>query len=231
VGWSPPSGGVAAPHARVTTVLIADDEAMLRDGFRALLDSDPAIEVVAEAGDGDTAVAAAIRLRPDLVLMDVRMPILDGIAATRRIVDAVPETKVLILTTFDNDELVADALRAGASGFLLKSAAGRTLVNAVKEVVAGESLLAPEVTRRLIERFLSTTSTPDAVALLTERERDVLRGIGRGLTNAEIAAQLFVGVATVKSHINALFAKLGIRDRANAVVIAYEAGLVRVGER
>jgi DNA-binding NarL/FixJ family response regulator len=215
----------------MTTVLIADDEAMLRDGFRALLETDTTIDVVGEASDGDAAVVEASRLLPDLVLMDVRMPKLDGIAATRRIVHAVPTTKVLILTTFDDDELVADALRAGASGFLLKSAAGRTLVNAVKEVVAGESLLAPEVTRRLIERFLSSQRSPEALALLTERERDVLRGIGRGLTNAEIAGELFIGVATVKSHVNALFAKLGVRDRANAVVIAYESGLVRVGER
>ena len=217
---------------RMISVVIADDQALLREGFRALLDADPGISVVGEASDGAEAVDEARRTRADLVLMDVRMPVLDGITATRRIVESGLPCKVLILTTFDEDELVASALQAGASGFLLKSTAGRTLVHAVKEVIAGESLLAPEVTRRLIERFLATSAGgAGATAQLTERERQVLRGIGRGLTNAEIAQELVVGIATVKTHINTMFAKLGIRDRANAVIIAYESGMVRLGDR
>lgn len=213
------------------SVCVADDQALLREAFRALLEADPGITVVAEAADGHEAVREVLRCRPDLVLMDIRMPGLDGIAATEQITRAGAATKVLVLTTFDDDELVASALQAGASGFLLKSTAGRRLVQAVKEVAAGESLLAPEVTRRLVERFLVHAGTPArSLAALTPREREVLRGIGRGLSNAEIAAELVVSVATVKSHINGLFATLGIRDRANAVVVAYESGLVRVGE-
>ena len=213
------------------SVLVADDQELLRDGFRALLETDAEITVVAEAGDGRQAVEQARRSRPDVVLMDIRMPVLDGVAATREIVDA-GLSRVLVLTTFDEDELVAGALRAGASGFLLKSTAGRKLVDAVKAVVAGESLLAPEITRRLIERFVVAPSSAVRVpADLSDREVEVLRAIARGLSNSEIATELFLSVATVKSHINTLFAKLGVRDRANAVVFAYESGLVLPGDR
>lgn len=215
----------------MTSVVVAEDQAMLRAGFRALIDADPSIEVVGEAGDGREAVREALRARPDVVVMDIQMPVLDGISATREIVKAGVPARVLILTTFDDEALVASALRAGASGFLLKSTAGRTLTEAIRQVAAGESLLAPELTRRLIERFLVAADGPArAVESLTEREREVLRGIGRGRSNAEIAADLFVGVATVKTHINSLFAKLDLRDRANAVVVAYESGLVRIGD-
>lgn len=213
------------------SVVVAEDQTLLREGFRSLLESDSSIEVVGEASDGREAVREVLRARPDVVLMDIQMPVLDGISATREIVDAGVPSRVLILTTFDDEELVASALRAGASGFLLKSTAGRSLASAIKQVAAGDSLLAPELTRRLIERFLVAASrSPHALDSLTDRERDVLRCIGRGRSNAEIAAELYVGVATVKSHINTLFAKLGIRDRANAVVVAYESGLVRIGD-
>jgi DNA-binding NarL/FixJ family response regulator len=215
----------------MTSVVVAEDQALLREGFRALLESDPSIQVVGEAGDGRDAVREVLRARPDVVLMDIQMPVLDGISATRAIVEAGAPSRVLILTTFDDEELVASALRAGASGFLLKSTAGRSVVSAIKQVAAGDSLLAPELTRRLIERFLVAAATSShTLEWLTDRERDVLRCIGRGRSNAEIAAELYVGVATVKSHINTLFAKLGIRDRANAVVVAYESGLVRIGD-
>jgi len=215
----------------MTSVVVAEDQALLREGFRSLLETDPSIEVVGEASDGRAAVREVLRARPDVVLMDIQMPVLDGITATREIVASGVPSRVLILTTFDDEELVASALRAGASGFLLKSTAGRSLASAIKQVAAGDSLLAPELTRRLIERFLvASSSAPHALDSLTDRERDVLRGIGRGRSNAEIAAELYVGIATVKTHINTLFAKLGIRDRANAVVVAYESGLIRIGD-
>lgn len=215
----------------MVSVVVADDQALLREGFRLLLDADPAIEVVGEAADGREAVAAVGRAAPDVVLMDIRMPVIDGIEATRQVVASGSASRVLILTTFDDEELVADALRAGASGFLLKDTAGHALVEAVKRVAAGDALLAPVLTRRLIERFLLSAVSPvPAIDALTPREREVLRAIGRGRSNDEIATELYIGVATVKTHINTLFAKLGVRDRANAVVVAYESGLVQVGE-
>lgn len=216
-------------------VLLADDQAMVRGGFRLILESEPGIIVAGEAGDGTQAVALARSLRPDVVLMDIQMPILDGLAATRRILgepfgSAPP--KVLILTTFERDEYVFEALRAGASGFLLKNAPPEDLIEAVRVVVAGDALLAPSVTRRIIEEFARRAPVPPrspALDGLTEREVDVLRELARGLSNAEIAERLFVGEATVKTHVSHLLAKLSLRDRAQAVVFAYESGLVRPG--
>ncbi len=215
----------------VIDVLLAEDQALLRDGFRAIVDADPDMQVVGEAGDGAEAVSIARRQRPDVVVMDVRMPVMDGITATRHITDAQLPCRVLILTTFDEDELVAGALRAGAAGFLLKSAAGRNLVEAIKAIDRGEALLAPEITRRLFERLVLTTNdaAKERTDQLTTHEREVLAAIGRGMSNNEIADALFLGVSTVKSHVNTLFAKLGVRDRAQAVVVAYESGLVQVG--
>lgn len=219
-------------------VLLADDQAMVRAGFRLILESEPDLEVVGEAEDGAGAVAAAQSLRPDVVLMDIQMPILDGIAATRRLVGSAREdsdlaTRVLILTTFERDEYIFAALRAGASGFLLKNAPPEDLIAAVRVVAAGDALLAPSVTRRIIAEF---AALPPAAALspelsgLTEREVETLRLVARGLTNAEIAARLFVGESTVKTHVSNVLAKLGLRDRVQAVVWAYEGGVVRVGE-
>jgi DNA-binding NarL/FixJ family response regulator len=217
-------------------VLLVDDQALVRSGFRMLVEAQPDMEVVAEAADGHEAISEAIRTRPDVVLMDVRMPRMDGIEATGRITHAAAglESKVLILTTFDLDEYVFRGLRAGASGFLLKDVTPEDLVRAIRVVAEGESLLSPSVTRRLIEEFVRTPevpgSPPPELASLTEREREVLGLVGRGLANREIADRLFVSMATVKTHVNRLFAKLGLRDRAQAVVVAYEAGLVRPGE-
>jgi DNA-binding NarL/FixJ family response regulator len=213
-------------------VLVADDQALVRGGFRAILNADPAIDVVAEAGDGAEAVAAVAARDPDVALVDVRMPGMDGIEATRRIVASGSRCRVLILTTFDLDEHVYDAFHAGATGFLLKTVSPEALTAAVHAAYAGESLLAPAITRRLIERF--TCSTPpredSRLALLTERESEVLRLIARGLSNAEIAATLFVSNGTVKTHVGRILAKLGLRDRVQAVVLAYEAGLVTTGD-
>jgi DNA-binding NarL/FixJ family response regulator len=206
----------------------------VRTGFRMILGAEPDLEVVGEAADGDEAVALAARLRPDVVLMDIRMPRLDGLAATRKVL-ALPatQTRVLILTTFDQDEYVFEALRAGASGFMLKTAPADQLVAGVREVAAGEALLAPTITRRLIERFAQTLE-PDLVPPrgydeLTAREREVLLLVARGLSNAEIAAELVVESSTVKSHVASLLGKLGVRDRVGAVVLAYESGLVGRG--
>ncbi len=218
-------------------VVIADDQAMVRAGFRLILESDGDIEVVGEAEDGAGAVAAVESLRPDVVLMDIQMPLLDGIAATRRLLQpddgSDPPSRVLILTTFERDDYIFAALRAGASGFLLKNAPPEDLIEAVRVVAAGDALLAPSVTRRIIAEFALTpapmTPAPE-LATLTERERDTLRLIARGLTNAEIAERLFVGESTVKTHVSNVLAKLGVRDRVQAVVFAYESGLVRVGE-
>ena len=214
-------------------VLLADDQVLVRSGFRLILDAQDGLEVVGEADDGRAAVEQARELRPDVVLMDVRMPVLDGIAATTRVVAEGLAGHVLVLTTFDEDRIVYDALKAGASGFLLKTAPPAQLVDAVRTVSAGEALLAPALTRRLIEDFVRRPPPGDAVparlAELTEREREVLALIARGLSNGEIAATLFLSGATVKTHVNRIFQKLQLRDRVQAVVLAYETGLVRPG--
>jgi DNA-binding NarL/FixJ family response regulator len=216
-------------------VLIVDDQALVRGGFRSILDGQDDIEVVGEAEDGNEAVEAAGRLRPDVVLMDVRMPGVDGIEATRRIAALGLDARVLVLTTFDVDDYVYDAMKAGASGFLLKSAPPRQLAEAVRTIAAGDALLAPSVTRRLVEQFVKRpppgAAIPPGLETLTERELDVLRVLARARSNAEIAAELFVSEATVKSHVNRLLGKLDLRDRAQAIVLAYESGLVEPGSR
>ncbi len=215
-------------------VVLADDQALVRGGFRLILDAEDDLAVSGEAGDGREAVDRCRELRPDVVLMDVRMPVLDGIAATKAIVAEGLAGNVLVLTTFDEDRIVYDALQAGASGFLLKTAPPAQLVDAVRTVAAGEALLAPTVTRRLIEEFVRRPPpgemAPGKTVELTEREREVLTLIASGLSNAEIAATLVVSGATVKTHVNRILAKLDLRDRVQAVVLAYELGLVRAGE-
>jgi DNA-binding NarL/FixJ family response regulator len=216
-------------------VLIADDEAMVRAGFRMILEAEQGIEVVGEADDGERAVHESERLRPDVVVMDIQMPGKDGVAATREIVDRLPDPpRVLVVTTFDIDEYVYEALRAGASGFLLKNSPPEELARAIRVVATGESLLSPSVTRRLIEDVASRPRTPAAapaaMAELTDREREVLILVARGLSNAEIAARLFVSIGTVKTHVARLLMKLGLRDRVQVVVLAYESGLVTPGE-
>lgn len=212
-------------------VALADDQELVRTGFRLILESEGDLTVAGEAEDGAQAVELVRRERPDVVLMDVRMPVLDGIAATARIVAAGLPTRVLVLTTFDLDEVVFEALRAGAAGFLLKTGPADELVRAVRVVASGESLLSPSVTRRLVEEFARRPSgaPPAAVDELTPRELDVLRLIARGLSNAEIAAELVVEPSTVKSHVASILAKLGLRDRVQAVVAAYESGLIVAG--
>jgi len=213
----------------VIRILLADDQALVRGGFRMILDAEPDLEVVAEAADGREAVERALETRPDLVLMDIRMPLLDGIEATRQLLAALPATRVLILTTFDLDEYVVEAFRTGASGFLLKTAPPQHLVAAVRTVQEGDALLAPASTRRLIEQVARPPAEPAALEQLTAREHHVLRLLARGLTNAEIAAELVVEPSTVKSHVASVLAKLDLRDRVHAVVFAYESGLVRAG--
>jgi DNA-binding NarL/FixJ family response regulator len=212
------------------TVLIADDQDLVRAGFRALVDSAPDLAVVAEAGDGLSAVQAAGRTRPRVALMDIRMPRLDGVEATRRTLAASPETRVIMLTTFDLDEYVYGALRAGASGFLLKDIRPEDLLEAIRVVARGEALLAPSVTRRLIEEFAGRPE-PRRLDGITERELDVLRLIAAGLSNTEITERLHVSMATVKTHIGRLLAKLQARDRAQLVIAAYEADLMRARGR
>ena len=216
------------------SVLLVDDQALVRSGFRLIIDAQDDMEVVGEAADGRAAIEEASRLHPDVVLMDVRMPEVDGIAATRSIVGERPEARVLVLTTFDEDRIVYDAMKAGASGFLLKSAPPAQFIDAVRTVAAGEALLAPSVTRRLVEDFVRRPPPGEAsterLADLTDREREVLTLIGRGRSNAEIAGELYVSGATVKTHVNRILSKLGLRDRVQAVVLAYETGLVRPGE-
>jgi DNA-binding NarL/FixJ family response regulator len=215
-----------------TRVLIADDQALMRGGFRMILDAQDDIEVVGEAIDGEDAIRQFAALKPDVVVMDVRMPAMDGIEATRRLAAGDPPARVLILTTFDLDEYVYRALRAGASGFLLKDRPPEELVAAVRVVAAGDALLAPSVTRRLIEEFAQRADPPPppaAMAELTDREREVLMCMGRGMSNREIARELYVAETTVKTHVGRVLQKLDLRDRAQAVVVAYESGLVRPG--
>jgi DNA-binding NarL/FixJ family response regulator len=210
-------------------VVLADDQTLVRAGFRLILGAEHDVEVVGEAGDGEEAVAVASETDPDVVLMDIRMPKLDGIEATRRLLTGASRTRVLMLTTFDLDEYVVDAFRAGASGFLLKTAPPHQLVAALRTVHEGDALVAPASTRRLIEEFARPPVDPVALVELTAREREVLRLLARGLTNAEIAAELVVEPSTVKSHVASVLAKLDLRDRVQAVVFAYESGLVRAG--
>ena len=212
------------------SVLVADDQELVRTGFRVILDSEPDIDVVGEAGDGREAIEAAKQLKPDVVLMDIRMPVLDGLAATRRIVTS-PDSRprILILTTFDLDEYVFEALRAGASGFMLKDNPADQLITAIRVVAEGEALLAPQITRRLISQFARRPSAarPEELQLLTDRETEVLKLVGRGLSNSEIAGELHVAETTVRTHVGHLLTKLGLRDRVQAVVLAYESDLIR----
>ena len=214
-------------------VLLVDDQPLVRAGLRTLLDEEADIEVAGDATNGEEAVAAVTALAPDVVFMDIRMPVLDGLEATRRITARGCAARIVILTTFDLDEYVFQALRAGASGFLLKDATGDEIVRAVRIAASGDALLAPSVTRRLIERFSGHTPSADAphLRLLTERERDVLLLVARGLSNGEIAARLFLRETTVKTHVAHLLDKLELRDRVQAVVLAYESGLVEPGLR
>jgi DNA-binding NarL/FixJ family response regulator len=212
----------------VTTILLADDQELVRTGLRMILGAEDDLTVVAEATDGRQAVDLARSALPDIVLMDIRMPGMDGIEATRRITASACDTRVIMLTTFDRSRLVYDSLVAGASGFLLKDAPADQLVGGVRAIARGEQLLAPSITRRLVEEFTRAGrgGTPAGYELLTEREAEVLVLVARGLSNAEIAAELFVSVHTVKTHVARLLAKLGLRDRVQAVVLAYEHGLV-----
>ncbi|WIB25959.1 response regulator transcription factor [Curtobacterium sp. MCSS17_015] len=223
----------------VIRVVLADDQDLVRAGFRVILESEPGVQVVAEAADGAAAVAAVAAHRPDVICLDVQMPGVDGLEAARRITAGDHPPAVLVLTTFDTDEYLFDALAAGASGFLLKNASPEKLIEAVRTVAGGDALLAPDVTRRVISRATTATSPGvsgpapaqvGALSGLTERETEVLRLLGRGLSNAEIAGTLFVGEATVKTHVSNVLQKLGVRDRIQAVVWAYEHGVVRSGE-
>ena len=222
------------------SVLLADDQPLLRRGFRMILEAEDGVTVAGEAGDGAEAVELARRVRPDVVLMDIRMPGMDGIEATRRITAAEPGVRVLVLTTFDLDEYAFGALQAGASGFLLKDVRPHELVAAVRTVASGDAVVSPRVTRRLLEEYAQQLPVADAagpgadrypqLASLTEREREVLAVVAQGLSNTEIAASLFVSETTVKSHVGRILAKLGLRDRVQIVVLAYESGLVRPGK-
>jgi DNA-binding NarL/FixJ family response regulator len=216
-------------------LVVADDQELVRDGFCSILGREPDLEIVGQAADGVAAVAEAARTRPDVVLLDVRMPVMDGLQAGRRILAAAGPPRILMLTTFDADEYVYEAMRSGASGFLLKDVRSGELVEAVRTVAAGQSLLSPVITRRLIERFVRAGPPVDAQPLasapLTSREREVLLLIAQGLSNAEIAGRLYLSEATVKTHVNRLLAKLALRDRVQAVVFAYETGLVTPGAR
>ncbi|WP_371781945.1 response regulator [Streptosporangium subroseum] len=216
-------------------ILLADDQALVRTGFRMILENAEDMQVVGEAGDGAEAAAMALELQPHIVLMDVRMPEVDGVDATRLICarDDVGRTRVLILTTFDLDEYVYAALQAGASGFLLKDTLASDLLSAIRMVARGDAVVAPSATRRLLERYVGTASAPVTstadLSVLTEREREVLGLIARGLSNAEIAGRLYLSEGTVKTHVSRILSKLGLRDRVQAVVHAYECGLVRAG--
>jgi DNA-binding NarL/FixJ family response regulator len=213
------------------SVVVADDQELVRTGFRVILNSEPDIEVVGEAADGQEAIASAKQLGPDVVLMDIRMPVLDGLTATRRIVTG-PDSRprVLILTTFDLDEYVYEALRSGASGFMLKDNPANELLMAIRVVAEGEALLAPQITRRLISEFARrrpSNARPEQLQILTERETEVLKLVAHGLSNSEIASELHVAETTVRTHVGHLLTKLGLRDRVQAVVLAYESGLIR----
>jgi len=215
-------------------VLIADDQALVRSGFRMILEARDDLAVVGEAENGAQAIDLARELQPDVVLMDVRMPVLDGVEATRRLLETGSEARVIILTTFDLDEYVFEALRAGASGFLLKDVQPAQLVEAIRVVASGEALLAPSITRRLLDRFAASLAasergTPPELDSLTPRELEILRLIACGLSNSEIARKLFVSETTVKTHVSSVLRKLHLRDRVQAVVLAYEAGLVKPG--
>jgi DNA-binding NarL/FixJ family response regulator len=216
------------------SVLLVDDDDLMRAGLRAVLSTDATIEVVGEAADGDEAVAAVERLRPEVVLMDLRMPNQDGISATRKILERSPGVKVLVLTTFEDDDYIFGSLAAGASGFLLKRTQPEDLIGGIHTVAAGDSLLSPSVTRRVVDRMTHhppTDVAPDKrLAELTPRERDVLELIARGLSNREIAARLIVEESTVKTHVKRILMKLGLRDRIHVVIVAYESGVVRPGE-
>ena len=220
---------------RETRVLIVDDQAMIRAGFRSLLDGQSDVRVIADAADGRDALVKAAQFDPDVVLMDIRMPVLDGLSATRHLVESGSRARIIVLTTFDLDEYVFDALRAGASGFLLKDATAEELIHAIRTVAAGESLLDPAVTQRVIDAFVHAPSPSPArakaLATLTDREREVLLVIAQGLSNSEIAETLVVTEATAKSHVSNVLNKLQLRDRVQAVVWAYETGLVRPGTR
>jgi DNA-binding NarL/FixJ family response regulator len=214
------------------SILIVDDEALVRTGLQMICDSSPELMVIGEAVDGADAVEKAEQLRPDVVLMDIRMPVMDGVEATRRIMAASSSARVIVLTTYDLDEYAYSALKAGASGFLLKDLHGHELIEAIKVVGKGDALLAPSLTRRLLDRYASTFSdalhtNPDLLCNLTHRELEVLKLVARGLTNHEIAMELVVTEATVKTHISAILRKLNLRDRVQAVVFAFEIGLVR----
>lgn len=215
-------------------ILVVDDQAMIRSGLRMILESEPDMTVIGEAEDGDSAVAAARRHSPDVILMDVRMPGSDGLEATRRILDGQRPhlPRIVVLTTFDADEYVYGALRAGASGFLLKDAPAEDLISALRVVARGDALLDPKVTRRVIEEFASRGggSPAEGLSELTDRELEVLRLVAKGRSNAEIAEDLYVSETTVKTHVSHILAKLGLRDRVQAVVAAYESGVVRPGE-
>jgi len=216
----------------MTRVMIADDQTLIRTGFRMIL-TKGGLEVVGEAGDGAEAVVMARRLRPDVVLMDIRMPEMDGLEAARRILEHDPACRLLMLTTFDLDKYVYAALAAGASGFLLKDVTPEHLVASVRLVTTGDALLSPSITRRLVERFARADRVPEShrdLSALTPRELEVLRLLGRGLSNAELATELHLSEATVKTHLARIFAKLNLRDRAQAVVIAYETGLITPGD-
>ena len=217
----------------MTTVLVADDQALVRIGLRKVIASEPGLEVVGEAGDGRAAVAAALKHRPDVVLMDIRMPVVDGIEATRQITEAIPDTRVLILTTFGLDEYVYASLRAGASGFMLKDAPPEEILGAIHTVARGEALLAPAVTRAVIQAFMRQPAPKPPTELdgLTARERDVFELVVRGLSNPEISSRLGITESTAKTHVARVLGKLGVRDRIQAVIYAYERGLApRVAE-
>lgn len=213
----------------MTTVLLVDDQALIRSGFATILNTEPDIEVVGQAGNGEEGVQLALELKPDVICMDVQMPVMDGIEATRKLTEAGCPSSVLILTTFDRDDFLFETLQAGASGFLLKTAEAEQLIDAIHVLGAGDGLLSPQVTRRVIARFASTRPTPTStpqVDELTSRERDTLLALARGLSNAEIAKELFVSPETVKTHVSKILMKLGLRDRIAAVIWAYEHGLV-----